>query len=107
MSNILFNVINRPKIAEDKDTKEKVKQRHRTEERNIKIRNTFSLLQEDDQEPILEEQQLHSVTKIDKEKKKEIKEGGRGKLGKCQNEKRESEMVPKRGLPKKRTNKGM
>ena len=64
----------KPKIAEDKDTKEKVKQRNRTEERNIKIGNTFSVLQEDDQEPILVEQ-LSPITKINKEEKKKLKEG--------------------------------
>ena len=57
------------KIAEDKDTKEKVEQRNRTEERNIKIGNTFSILQENDQEPILEEEELRPITKIDKEEK--------------------------------------
>ena len=38
-----------------------------TEERNIK---TGNVLQEDDQEPILEEEELPPITKIDKEKKK-------------------------------------
>ena len=54
---------------EDKDTKEKVEKRNRTEERNIKIGNTFSVLQDDDQEPILEEEELSPITKIDKEEK--------------------------------------
>ena len=40
-----------------------------TEERNIKTGNTFSVLQEDDQEPILEEEELPLITKIDKEEK--------------------------------------
>ena len=34
----------KPKIMEDKETKEKVEQRNMTEERNIKIGNTFSVL---------------------------------------------------------------
>ena len=51
----------------------------RTEEINIKIWNTFSVLQEDDQEPILEEEEFHSITKIAKEGKK-LKEGEEGKL---------------------------
>ena len=45
-------------IVEDKDTKEKVVQRNMTEERNIKTGNTFSVLQEDDQEQILEEEEF-------------------------------------------------
>ena len=61
-------------MVEDKVTKEKVEQRNRTDERNIKIGNTFSVLQKDDQELILEEQQLHPITKIDKEVKKKLKE---------------------------------
>ena len=56
-------------MKDDKVTKEKVEQRNRTGVRNIKIGNTFSILQEDDQEPILEEEELHPFTKIDKEKK--------------------------------------
>ena len=40
-----------------------------TEKRNIKTGNTLSVLQEEDQEPILEEE-LPPITKIDKEKKK-------------------------------------
>ena len=63
-------IATKPKIAEVKDTKEKVEQRNRTEESNIKLGNTFNVLQEDDQEPILEEQQLPPITKIDKEGKK-------------------------------------
>ena len=59
-----------PKIAEDKNTKEKVKQRNRTEERNIKTGNTFSVLQVDDQEPILEKEELLPITKLNKEEKK-------------------------------------
>ena len=39
-----------------------------TEKRNIKTGNTFSILQEDNQEPILEEELL-LITKIDKEEK--------------------------------------
>ena len=49
--------------------KKKEEQRTMTEERNIKAGNTFSVLQEEDQEPILEEEKLLSITKIDKEKK--------------------------------------
>ena len=45
--------------------------------------NTFSVSQEDDQEPILKEEELHPITKIDKEEKK-----GR--------EKREIGKIPKR-----------
>ena len=68
-------IATKPKIAKDKDAKEKVEQRNRVEKRNIKIGNTFSVLQEDDQEPILEKQQLHLITKIDKEEKKKLMEG--------------------------------
>ena len=75
--------------------KSKTKQRNRTEERNIKIRNTFSVLQEDDQEPILEEEKLLPITKMDKEKKKEIEGRKRGKLRKYLNEKRKIKRVPK------------
>ena len=39
-----------------------------TQERNIKTGNNFSVLQEDDQEPILEEE-LPPITKIYKEEK--------------------------------------
>ena len=60
-------ITTKPKIVEDKDTKE-VEQRI-GQRRDIKTGNTFSLLQEDDQEPILEEQLL-PITKIDKEEKK-------------------------------------
>ena len=63
-------IATKPKIAEDKDTKEKLEQRNLKEERNIKIGNAFSVLQEDDREPILEEEELPPMTKIDKEKKK-------------------------------------
>ena len=52
-----------------------------TEERNIKIGNTFSVLKEDDQEPILEEEELYPITK-DKEEKKEIKRKGKQEIGK-------------------------
>ena len=55
--------------SETKDIKEKEKQRNRTEKRNIKTGNTFSLLQEEDQEQILEEEELPSIIKIDKEEK--------------------------------------
>ena len=71
-------IATKPKIAEDKDTKEKVEQRCRTKERNIKIGNTLSVLQEDDQEPILEEEKLHPITKIDKEEKQKLKGGKEG-----------------------------
>ena len=55
------------KIVEDKDTKERLEQRNRTEERNIKIGNTY-------QKPILEEELL-PITKIHKEEKKKLKKG--------------------------------
>ena len=55
------NIATKPKIVEDKDT---------TEEKNIRIGNTFNVLQDDDQEPILEEQLLHPITKINKEEKR-------------------------------------
>ena len=51
-------IATKPKIAESKDTKEKEKQRNMTEERNIKTGITFSVLQKDDQEPILEEEEF-------------------------------------------------
>ena len=41
-----------------------------TEERNIKTGNACNILQEDDQEPILEEEELTPIIKIDKEQKK-------------------------------------
>ena len=41
-----------------------------TDERNLRIRNTFSVLQEEDQDPILEEEELPPIIKIDKEEKK-------------------------------------
>ena len=49
-----------------------------TQERNIKTGNTLSVLQKDDQEPILEEEELYPITKIDKEKKKKLKEREEG-----------------------------
>ena len=49
-----------------------------TEKRDIKIGNTFSVLQEDDQEPILEEEKFLPITKMDKEKKKKLQEGKEG-----------------------------
>ena len=55
---------------EDKDTKEKVEQRNMTEERSIKTGNTCNVLQEDDQDPILEEKELPPITKIYNEDKK-------------------------------------
>ena len=57
----------KPKIAEGKDTKEKVEQINLTAEKNVKIGNTFFVLQEDNQEPMLEEE-LPPITKIDKKK---------------------------------------
>ena len=47
-----------------------------TEKRNIKIGNTFSVLQVDDQEPILKEEDLPPIIKIDKEGKIVIGEEG-------------------------------
>ena len=76
-----------------------------TEERYIKTGNAFSVLQKDDQEPILEEQ-LPPNTKIDKRGKKVIEGRGRGRMRKYLNEKRKSEMVPKPGLPKNTPTKG-
>ena len=75
-------IATKPKIAVEKDTKEKV------EQRNIKIRNTFSVLQEEDQEPILEEEELPPIIKIDKDEKKVIDGREWGSLGKYLNEKR-------------------
>ena len=57
------------KIAESNDTKEKVEHRNVTEERNIKTGNTFSVLHEDEHEPILEEVKLPPITKINKKEK--------------------------------------
>ena len=65
-------IATKPKIKDDKNTKEKVEQRNMTEERNIKIGNTYGVLQKDDQEPISEEKKLSLITKIDKDKKKGI-----------------------------------
>ena len=66
-------IATKPKLAENKDTKEKVGQK-----RNIKIGNAFSIIQEDDQEPILEEEKFLPITKMDKEKKKKLQEGKEG-----------------------------
>ena len=65
-----------------------------TEERK-KTGNTFSVLQEEDQEQILEEEELPRIIKIDKEKKRVNEGRGRGRLKKYLNEKRRSEMVSK------------
>ena len=40
--------------------------------------NTFSVSQEDDQEPILKEEELPPINKIEKEKKTKLKEGEEG-----------------------------
>ena len=69
-----------------------------TEERDIKTGNTCSVLQEKDQEPILEEEELPPITKIDKRRKKVIEGRGRGRVRKYLNKKRRSEMVPKSEL---------
>ena len=42
-------IANKPKKAEDKDRKGKEEQRNMKEERNIKTRNIFCVLQEEDQ----------------------------------------------------------
>ena len=77
-----------------------------TEERNIKSENTFCVLLEEDQEPIVEERELPPITKIDKEEKKVIEGRWRGKLRKYLNEKRRSEIVLKLELPKITSKKG-
>ena len=43
-----------------------------TEERNIKTENNFSVLQEEETEPVLEEEQSPPINKIDKDEKKVI-----------------------------------
>ena len=62
-------IVTKSKIAEDNDTKEKEEQRNITEERNIKTGNTYSVLQEEDHEPILEEEELPPTIKMNKEEK--------------------------------------
>ena len=61
-------IATKPKIAEGKDIKEKVEQIN-MKEGNIKTGNTFSVLQEHYQKPILEEEELPSITIIDIEEK--------------------------------------
>ena len=54
---------------EDKNTKEK-REKNKSEERNKKAGNTFSVLQQENQEPILEEEELLSIIRIDNERNK-------------------------------------
>ena len=56
-------------MAQLKDTHRREEQRKISEERNIKTRNTFSLLQEEDKKPILEEDPSQ-IIKVDTNKKK-------------------------------------
>ena len=67
--------------------------------RNIKTENTFSVLQEDYQKPILEEEELPPITRIDKVEKKQLKREGKWRFIKYLNEKRKGETLPKSGLP--------
>ena len=53
-----------------------MRQRKMTKERNIKTENTFSALQEEDTEPLLEEEEPPQIVKIDKDEKK-VSEGKR------------------------------
>ena len=62
-------------------------------ERNIKIGNTFSVLQEGDQEPILEEEILPPITKLYKEGIKVVERRERVKLVKYLNEKRKRRKI--------------
>ena len=55
-----------PKIVEDKHTKKKVEQRNMTE---IKTGNTFGVLQDNDQEPILKEVTFLNYQNRKREKK--------------------------------------
>ena len=76
----------------------------RTKERIIKIGNTFSVLQEDVQEFILEKQQLTPITKVDKKEKNQRNE--KREIGKIPIRKGKSEMIPIPRLLKIHTNKG-
>ena len=68
--------------------------------RSSKKENTFSVLQEEDKEPLLEEKEPLPINKIDKNKKKVNKEMRRERERKTQSErKEESEMELKSGLP--------
>ena len=56
-------------MAQLKDTHRREEQRKISEERNIKTGNTFSVLQEEDKEPILEEDPP-PIIKVDTNEKK-------------------------------------
>ena len=62
-------IATKPKPAELKDTQRREEQRKISEERNIKTGNTFSVLQEEDKEPILEEDPP-PIIKVDTNEKK-------------------------------------
>ena len=55
-----------------------------TKKRNIKRKNTFSVLQVEDPEQLLEEEEPPLIFKIDKDKKKVIEGKERGKIKKVQ-----------------------
>ena len=51
-----------------------------TNERNIKTENTFSIILEEDTQPLQEDEELPSIVKIDKEEKKVFEGKGRGTI---------------------------
>ena len=59
-----------------------------TKEINIKSENTFSVLQEEDTEPLQEEEKPPQIVKIDKNEKKICKGKGRGRIRKAHSERK-------------------
>ena len=75
-------------------------------ERNVEISNTFSVLQEEEKEPIPEEDPP-PIAKTDKNENKITSGKGRGKLRKSLNEtKGKGETTPKPGIQKNNSNDG-
>ena len=75
----------KPKLAEQKDYQRREEQRKIGEERNIETRNTFSVQQKEEREPIPEEDPLPPIVKVDKNEKKITAGKGRGKMRKSLN----------------------
>ena len=50
----LGEIATKPKPVEESDTQERERQRRMTKERNRKTENTFSILQEEEKEPLRE-----------------------------------------------------
>ena len=59
---------------EARDIQERERQRRMTKERSIKTENTFSILQEEDTEPLQEEVDSSQIVKTDKDERKFMKE---------------------------------